>query len=687
MPSPSPLNSRLDDNDFVINSNQHGAEACQQPRATVGREPHDAQRSQRRAIIQDRLALLRSTLQHPHGLQPVRHVAGVRDMRSEAEVCSPRGGAEQRHQGGEPSDRTAGYGDSPGRPQGPEAGPRDREGGHRDGVCKVSLRAALAPQGCDSEGKEHGGTTSRSEAIGCGDSGDDFRLRRPREPQCSRDGGWSGRQGDSQGEQLIPIRSKLGSGDTPSRVTMKPRASEMPRRVARGILAMASMLVAVGHRELQACLVESMQVAAWEIGALPQSMLATACHHEGLRCQRINHANGFDLYKKETFGNLRRLFQEQRPLRIWFAPRCDRWSPEEFLHDGSILMKENTANKRRTERTMLRRMCDFLLWCMDMSPTTEIHWEWPSDSVGWKDVIMKEFSTRLWERNKEWLTCRIDGCRYGLERPGAYQPKEFLHKKWMVKTTCPVFHSIFKTKVCVQDHRHAPPFILQESPRIDFPWRLASAIARSWRERLLPGKWMKMLWAPVDQSMTDAEFHQIVLHGNSDRASRARLVRRDGCEGQGKFFLEGASDLIDIMPVSIDAAEADLEEEEQAVEDSYPQVPEPTEDDKKEWERKLRRFHNAAGHPSNRNLARLVKDAGKSKWQVEMAMNYDCPHCKALRPGGPSSKQIPPLSTRPAPVGLKWWLMLGISLVFLTVASLSLSCSWMQPHALGWRNP
>ena len=81
----------------------------------------------------------------------------------------------------------------------------------------------------------------------------------------------------------------------------------------------------------------------------------------------------------------------------------------------------------------------------------------------------------------------------------------------------------------------------------------------------------------------------------------------------------------------------------------FPQVPEPSDAERAEWERKLRRFHNAAGHPNNRNLARLIKDAGKAKWQVEMALDYDCPHCKALRPGGPSSKQVPPLSMRPAP--------------------------------------
>ena len=49
------------------------------------------------------------------------------------------------------------------------------------------------------------------------------------------------------------------------------------------------------------------------------------------------------------------------------------------------------------------------------------------------------------------------------------------------------------------------------------------------------------------------------------------------------------------------------------------------------WLMKLRR---AAGHCSNRNLARLLKDAGKPQWLVQRAMQLALPACESMKPGG-----------------------------------------------------
>ena len=63
------------------------------------------------------------------------------------------------------------------------------------------------------------------------------------------------------------------------------------------------------------------------------------------------------------------------------------------------------------------------------------------------------------------------------------------------------------------------------------------------------------------------------------------------------------------------------------------------------WQAQIARFHKAAGHPTNRNLARIIKDAGHPEWKVEAAKRFYCPSCESLRPGGVSSGQVPPAST------------------------------------------
>ena len=60
------------------------------------------------------------------------------------------------------------------------------------------------------------------------------------------------------------------------------------------------------------------------------------------------------------------------------------------------------------------------------------------------------------------------------------------------------------------------------------------------------------------------------------------------------------------------------------------------------WEAQIAKFHKAAGHPSNRNLARIIKEAGHEEWKIEMARNFHCPACASLKSGGTSSGSVPP---------------------------------------------
>ena len=63
------------------------------------------------------------------------------------------------------------------------------------------------------------------------------------------------------------------------------------------------------------------------------------------------------------------------------------------------------------------------------------------------------------------------------------------------------------------------------------------------------------------------------------------------------------------------------------------------------WTAKVAKLHRAASHPTNRNLAWLIQEAGHAPWQVEIARQHRCPACLNLQPGGTSSKQILPAAT------------------------------------------
>ncbi|CAE7794539.1 unnamed protein product [Symbiodinium sp. CCMP2592] len=313
----------------------------------------------------------------------------------------------------------------------------------------------------------------------------------------------------------------------------------VPKRVAQCIMAAFTVLAGTYRNEMQNFLAES-----------------------GLRAYRVNHANGYDLYKRE---------------------------------------RQSLEAHRRHERTMLRRLVDLVDWILTQNSMVEIFWEWPSESLGWKEEAMTVLEKQIWKANKDWLVCRMDGCRYGL-RDG--DKGAFIKKRWMIRTTCPRFHSMFKTKVCVQDHAHVPAKVMDQKGRLDYPWRFVSSVAKAWTDHLFP---LRHLAIPTQAYNYAAD----ELDGENPEEDGVDLDRDD------------------------DPPDPDQDG--------------PSEEEKANWERKLRRFHNAAGHPSNSQLARIVKEAGKPKWMIDAAQKLHCPHCASVCPGGISSKQVPPLSTRPLP--------------------------------------
>ena len=77
----------------------------------------------------------------------------------------------------------------------------------------------------------------------------------------------------------------------------------------------------------------------------------------------------------------------------------------------------------------------------------------------------------------------------------------------------------------------------------------------------------------------------------------------------------------------------------------------PSEQDRQAWKAKLDRFHRQAGHPTARNMARMMADAQLPKWKVKMALEHTCccSYYQEQKGGDISSKQINPASMRNLP--------------------------------------
>ena len=79
----------------------------------------------------------------------------------------------------------------------------------------------------------------------------------------------------------------------------------------------------------------------------------------------------------------------------------------------------------------------------------------------------------------------------------------------------------------------------------------------------------------------------------------------------------------------------------------------PTAKDVEETKAYLHKIHKAAGHCPNRNLARMMKEAGKRPWVVKLAEDLECEACQACKSG---DGWIPNASTYEIPLP---WTMVG----------------------------
>eukprot|EP00438_Fugacium_kawagutii_P031764 Skav205351 [mRNA] locus=scaffold1956:24961:32706:- [translate_table: standard] len=502
-----------------------------------------------------------------------------------------------------------------------QASPRHGDQSHRPGDCQGDLPENLGPS---LQGQAKWQEPCRS--IGSLDPNlDTSRIRD--EP---------GRFGSCVGGLYEPRREEVVGGDQGEEETGSEPKSRvlrntfpLPLRVAQAAMAMMAVMTTTMSTAVQDLVSDPQHYDVWEICCAPNSWLSLACTQENVKAYRVNLANGFDLNKPDTFDRMWHLFLQHRPKKLWISMRCTVWCPWQNLNYQGEARREILESRRRRERQAMKNMFKFLLRVLAYDPLVEIYWEYPVRCEGWNQQVMLDFEKQLWHLEREWLQCRIDGCRYDLRSGVKGCEHLFLLKKWLVKTTDRVFHAQFKTKVCVKQHQHKPIEGEDTTRSRYYPWKMVVSIAKFWYRQLCPDHWLKKLSMAHDDLVTDQDFASQVL-GLSMEAPSSNEIQ----------YKETPADVkVSQFPVmSAESFVNDSSTFEPVLEESV------SEKERQQWHARLCHFHRAAGHPSNRNLARILKDANKEPWKIRACMNFRCSACEAVKPGGGASKQVPPAS-------------------------------------------
>ena len=629
------------------------------------------------------------------------------------------------------------------------------------------------------------------------------------------------------------------------------KATALPLHVGRKVMALTGLMMTACSALLLDLHLHDRD-GLWEIACAPHSWLSAAAEEHGLKPQRINLASGFDLYQKETWARLRELRVARKPRRLWISLPCTKWCPWTSVNFNTPEKKVQLETARRRERRLLWEANKFIKEAVESDPEVQVYFEWPHPCYGWKQAPMQDLEGHLESRGIPWLSCRIDGCNYGMRNQ---ENSQFIRKQWLVRTTDERFHKAFRAKICPGNHGPHSTIEGNETSRTAYyPWRMVQAIARHWRDQSAPTQHIRLLQqradvlelqdhteiadddvleyleeetgmaSPEEKEMEEAQmveaericmearfrearlreqfsmdqcealllefvgkavsdgkdhskwsqkppFHMLlgayshgafsgvtrnssrypelnryinsylrhwlpdctwssvllclngkalphkdtsnlkksysVLHGLGtysggglwvqyprDDVPAVRRRVRDGTLQTGHvketnrqfvFFdpdvphatqawtgkrLVLTAYTSRMRPTMSTEDERHLQQlcfpkfnsdvyydrdykMNMAVEDGgreRPAVPEESAASKEEqerWEAQISKFHKAAGHPTNRNMARIIKDAGHEQWKVKMALQHRCQACESLKQGGTSSGQVPPAATHP----------------------------------------
>ncbi|CAK9000779.1 unnamed protein product [Durusdinium trenchii] len=320
--------------------------------------------------------------------------------------------------------------------------------------------------------------------------------------------------------------------------------------------------------------------------------------------------------------------KEQCPSIAWFSLVCTAVTSIQNLNQRDWKQVDNLRKKRQRCRRQLRGaiaiVCAII---MASGNTSKFFFEWPKwATAGWRLPELQNFIKQYNQEFGRLYFTQIDGCMHGMKSPDGYH----IQKSWLILHNDPEFHDKCGNK-CDGLHQHRPGGMIGMGSKAVaetafYPPSMVTAIARIWR----------------------SQCHR------SRQASPKEIYKT-------------------IMAID---ADKELEKRETKGEQELKHVP------KEEIEKTnamLHRLHRAAGHPTNRSLARLCQDRGLPPWVSQLALNLRCQACVDTKKGAqmtlPASIES---RTRP-------WQMIGLDVFELYYPKLKVKARYLLMTCLTMR--
>ena len=382
--------------------------------------------------------------------------------------------------------------------------------------------------------------------------------------------------------------------------------SETRKMVQEVIQSHNQFGVAAELRQLRATAVKDV---VWELCCGPKSTLTSEAERQGMQAHRLTLENGFDFDDPNSVAQAKLKIKTERPTKLWASPKCNPWTNTQNLDQRTFEQCRNLRRMRLRSRRQVRHILGIFRAAISRDPkNVHVYFEWPRDAVdGWR---IQEF-----QRFERWLhstfgiqlfRTHLHGCMFGVRAPSG----ELLNKPWVILTTDEFFFKHATTK-CDGSHEHRPGGMLgMGSKHVNatafYPTSMARRIVQVWKK----GKFQDNDMFVLNQLHTAAHSYEDPVASNPFTLQE---LQEDLPELDETAYAASKR-----KPRTQDPDDADPDQDQhEFVDDTQ----------RERCRAMLHRLHRSAGHPSNRNLARLIRDRGLPRWMVEEAANLKCQAC------------------------------------------------------------
>ena len=342
------------------------------------------------------------------------------------------------------------------------------------------------------------------------------------------------------------------------------------------------------------------QLQFWEVYS-GSGNLAKAMQKRGYHVQTFDLSNGWDFTQTQHRRQFMRLFYQVLPDYVWLAPPWTKWSPLQQLAANTAAQAEALqANRDYEEHTHLAFTS--IVYNKQKQGKRHATIEQPQPSAAWATDTMQQTPGH---------DSLVHQCQYGATMPDNYGEHQFVKKATTLRVTDEHLAQAFQ-RICHDKHHHL--LLEGSSPETAAAAAYAPQMCEQWAaiiDNFLHNYYLSTESAyqgNEDEEGDETEEQQPAQPQHPDSSPHQLSERQsESAQPPGKATNTGILTRLD-------------------------------ETNKQAAERTVQRLHRNLGHPTNKELTRLLKSRNASNKLIEAAEHHHCDLCYLHKPPPQLSK-------------------------------------------------